>query len=265
MTFLNRLENRFPWFAIPGLIRFVALFNALVFLLHLIAPGYESVLTLNREAILQGEIWRLITWIFIPETFQPFWILFALLFLWFLGDGLEEALGAFRTTLFYLTGVIACTAVALIFGSYGANTFLNLSLLYAFATLHPNYQVFLFFIIPVRMSWLAIFSFLLAAVGTLGQSNATKAALVATLINYSLFFWSILFSQRGHSFVTRFKKRDLPLLKRRKNPSEEEETFHCCVICRRTDKTTPDLNFRVADNGQEYCTEHLPLCSNNEN
>jgi membrane associated rhomboid family serine protease len=257
MTFIDRLEHRCPWLAIPGLIRYVALFNALVFLLHYIAPGYESVLTLNREAILHGELWRLISWIFIPETFQPFWILFALLFLWFLGDGLEEALGAFRTTLFYLTGMISCTIVALIFGSYGANTFLNLSLLYAFSTLHPDYQVLLFFIIPTRISWLAIFSCLLTAIGTLGQPIAAKAALVITLANYLLFFWPLLFSKYQSTRGINSINRNISLLKKRN--IEEVVPLHCCIICKQTDQMAPHLDFRVANNGEEYCMEHLPF------
>jgi len=36
-----------------------------------------------------------------------------------------------------------------------ANTFLNLSLLLAFATLYPGFKVLVFFILPVRIAWLA--------------------------------------------------------------------------------------------------------------
>ena len=256
MKFLHQLEHRCPWIAVPGLIRFVALFNALVFLLHLIAPGYESVLTLNREAVLHGEVWRLVTWIFIPETFQPFWILFALLFLWFLGDGLEEGIGAFRTTAFYVTGMIGCTAVALFFGSYGANTFLNLSLLYAFATLHPDYQVLLFFIIPIRIGWLALVSCLLMALGALTQPHAAQAAFVVTLLNYFLFFGPLLLFKYSHAKGRVPKKMTFPLSK--KEPKEEETSLHHCDVCHRTEKTAPDLYFRVTETGKEYCMEHLP-------
>lgn len=261
MHFLHRLERRCPWIALPGLIRYVALFNALVFVLHLVAPGYESLLTLNREAILQGEVWRLVTWIFIPETFQPFWIFFALLFLWFLGEGLEEALGAFRLTLFYATGMIACTVVALIFGSYGANTFLNLSLLYAFATIHPDYKVLFFFVIPLRISWLAILSCCLTAIGTLTEPRAVQAALVITLANYLLFFWPILFFKYRQAREGRYKKRETlhPSLKvLKKSPELDASSLHHCQICHRTEVTSPDLHFRVAADGTEYCMEHLP-------
>ncbi len=259
---LDRLERRFHWLALPGLIRFVALFNALVFLLHLIAPGYESVLELDRHAIFQGQLWRLMTWIFIPETFQPFWIFFALLFLWFLGDGLEASLGAFRTTLFYLTGMIACTSVALIFGGYGANTFLNLSLLYAFATLHPDYQVLFFFIIPMRIGWLALLSCLLTAIGTLGQPMSAKIALLVTLANYLLFFGSSLlahyrsFGRLRSSSSRPSRKIKLPLLEQK--TLHQPSSFHHCARCHQTEKTAPHLEFRVAADGKEYCWEHLP-------
>lgn len=114
--FIQNLQDRF---AVPGLIRYVALLNALVFILHLLAPGYLSVLELDPHLILEGQIWRLITWIFIPETLSPFWIFFALLFLLYLGDGLEAGMGAPRLTLFYLTGVVLCTVVNFFFGLQG--------------------------------------------------------------------------------------------------------------------------------------------------
>ncbi|MBM3857847.1 MAG: hypothetical protein FJ390_07820 [Verrucomicrobia bacterium] len=246
MNSSHRLERYFSWIAIPGLIRYVVLFNALVFLLHLLAPGYESMLTLDREAILHGEIWRLITWIFIPETMRPFWVFFALLFLWFLGEGLEESIGAFRTTLFYFSGMIGCTIIALIFGSYGANTFLNLSLLYAFATLHPDYKVLFLFVIPMRIGWLALLSAILTAIGTLSQSSAVQAALIVTLLNYFLFFWPMVFSKWKNKKIMLSKKAP-PLA----------EALHYCSTCHRTEQTNPELHFRVTSNGEEYCTEHL--------
>ncbi len=244
------MKRLLSWIAIPGLIRYVVLFNALVFLLHLIAPGYESMLTLNREAILHGEIWRLFTWIFIPETMRPFWVFFALLFLWFLGEGLEESIGSFRTTLFYFSGMICCTIVALIFGSYGANTFLNLSLLYAFATLHPDYKVLFLFVIPMRIGWLALFSAIITAISSLGQSSAVQAALVITLLNYLFYFWPFLLLKWKNKTRLASKKEAFHL-----------EPLHHCTTCHRTEQSNPELHFRVTAKGEEYCTEHLPPAS----
>src|SRR5215210_5140441 len=121
MTFLDSLERRFGRFAIPGLIRIVVGFNALVFVLHKLNPGYLAMLDLIPARVLQGEVWRLVTYIFIPQFgsgFFPDWLsaIFYLGFLWFVGDGLEQAWGAFRLNLFYIVGMIGTTAAAFFFG-----------------------------------------------------------------------------------------------------------------------------------------------------
>ena len=77
MALLDSLERRFGRFAIPGLIRIVAGFNALVFVLARLNPEFVRMLDLNRGAILHGQVWRLVTYIFIPTTDSPFWIIFA--------------------------------------------------------------------------------------------------------------------------------------------------------------------------------------------
>ena len=161
MTFLDRLEKSLGRFAIPGLIRYVVAFNALVFLIVTLEPGYEAVLDLDRSAVLRGEVWRLVTWIFIPETTRILWIIFYLMFTWWIGDMLESSWGAFRLNAYYFLGMTLCIASALIFGVSGGNFFLNLSLFLAVATLAPNFEILLFLILPVKMKWVALFSLLL--------------------------------------------------------------------------------------------------------
>jgi membrane associated rhomboid family serine protease len=249
--------------AIPGLIRYVALFNALVFVLHLLAPGYLSVLELDPRLVLRGEIWRLVTWIFIPETLSPFWIFFALLFLLYLGDGLEAAMGSTKLTLFYASGVILCTLVNFLFGLQGggaalgrANTFLNLSLMLAFATLYPDFKVLVFFILPVRMVSLAIFSTVIMVMATLGQPLVVAATLGASLLNYLLFFRRELTDRLG--IINKLPKAPrIPVIAAKRSASSVE-TLHHCETCARTEASDPNLEFRVAANGHEYCREHLP-------
>lgn len=257
--FIQNLQDRF---AVPGLIRYVALLNALVFILHLLAPGYLSVLELDPRLILEGQIWRLITWIFIPETLSPFWIFFALLFLLYLGDGLEAGMGPPRLTLFYLTGVVLCTVVNFFFGLQGgggtvgrANTFLNLSLLLAFATLYPDFKVLVFFILPVRIAWLAGISAILMILAVLGQPLVAAATLGAALLNYLLFFGTELARKIGLAGLGR---SGAPLRAALNKTILTEEPLHRCTTCGRTELTNPDLEFRVTTGGSEYCLEHLP-------
>jgi len=262
----DRVRTLLGNFAVPGLIRYVALLNALVFVLHLIAPGYTSLLELDPSLVLQGQVWRLITWIFIPETLSPFWIIFAVLFLFYLGDGLEAAMGPGRLTLFYSCGVLLCTVTSFIVGwsgTYGAslahaNTFLNLSLLLAYATLYPDFKVLVFFILPVRIVWLAIFSAVLMILSSIGQPPVVAATLGVAFLNYLLFFGKIL---RPKLTAFQFRStvdRAPSLLSRRATEQAPAETFHRCHTCGHTEASAPHLEFRVSADGEEYCTQHRP-------
>ena len=244
----------------------MVLFNALVFVLHLLAPGYLSILELDPALVLQGQIWRLVTWIFIPETLSPFWIFFALLFLLYLGDGLETAVGPAKLTFFYCSGVLLCTAVSFLFGLSGggvslgrANTFLNLSLLLAYATVYPDFKVLLFFVLPIRIAWLALFSAAIMILASLGQPTVVAATLGAAFLNYLLFFSKELRVHLGtlKSGAARFSGAPV----RRKTGKSQEPTsepLHRCEKCGRTEISHPELEFRVTSSGADYCLEHLP-------
>src|SRR5438093_4080826 len=113
MKWFAALEARFGHLAIPGLIRGIALLNALVFILYRTNPQMLQLINLDRQRVLSGEVWRLVTYIFIPQFggFLPdtLAVLFYIMFLWVVGDGLEQAWGAFRLNLFYLIGMIGTT------------------------------------------------------------------------------------------------------------------------------------------------------------
>jgi len=91
MNWLDKLERRFGFLAIRGLPRILVGFAALVFGLTWLLPGFTSMLMLDPVRIRHGEVWRLITYIFIPQATSPLWVLFALWFLWWVGEGLERA------------------------------------------------------------------------------------------------------------------------------------------------------------------------------
>jgi len=248
--------------AIPGLIRFVVIFNALVFVLQRLVPGFLGTLTLNPSLILHGEVWRLLTWIFIPKTFSVFWIFFALLFLFSIGESLEEAIGSTKLTLFYLSGVVACTLVAFVFGLIDpgidlgyANIFLNLSLLLAYATVNPNSTVYFMFFIPMKMAWLAVISAVLMIFATLGQPLVVPATLGAALLNFILFFRRDL--QDFFSSLNSGHTRSTSPAFRSSSKKEVTESLHRCATCGRTEVSHPELDFRVALSGEEYCREHL--------
>src|ERR1700730_3804385 len=188
MSFLDRLERRLGFIAVPGLIRAVVTLNALVFVLVYLNKGFDSYLALDIVRIRAGEIWRLVTYIFVPQMGHPLLVLIALWFLWFIGDGLERAWGPFRLTLYFLVGMVGTTIAALLSNSQFSNQMLFTTLFFAFAHFYPEEIIYVFFILPLKIKWIAwaYAAFLLLAFVT--QSNSYRPARIAALINYLIFF-----------------------------------------------------------------------------
>lgn len=190
---LDKLNRKFGRYGIRNLMTFIVGGMAVVYLMELLVypmTGFSliSVLAFNRNAVLHGQIWRLITFIFIPPDSSILFILFSLYFYWLIGNVLENQWGAFRFNLYYLCGMV-CTVIAGMITGYATNSYLNLSLFLAFALMYPDYQVMVFFILPVKMKYLA----LLDAVGLVAlfimDSWAGRVALLVSLGNVILFFW----------------------------------------------------------------------------
>ncbi|PYL65567.1 MAG: hypothetical protein DMF25_03125 [Verrucomicrobia bacterium] len=253
MRWLDTLERRFGFLGIPGLVRIMVAFSALIFLLVRLNPDFISALDLNPERVRHGEIWRLVTYIFIPQTFSFLWIIFVLWFLWFIGEGLERAWGPFRLTLYFLVGMIGTTAAALFFGSNFSNTMLIASLFYAFARFYPDEVIYVFFILPVKIKWVAWVSAAFLLLGFFVNSNSYRMATVAALGNYLIFFGPEIVYEVRHRHEVSSRRRRFEVQSR-----SETEPLHKCAVCGATELSDPNLDFRVARDGEEYCVAHLP-------
>jgi membrane associated rhomboid family serine protease len=252
MSWLDKLEKRFGFIAIPGLIRAVVLFNVLVLGLVWLNPDFRFVLALDPARIVHGEVWRLVTYIFIPQTFS-WWVVLFLWFLWFIGDGLERAWGAFRLTLYFFVGMVGTTIAAFFFGSNFSNSMLISSLFFAFARFYPDVVIYLFFILPVKIKWLAWFSAAVLLVGFVIGSNAYRVSLIAALSNYLIFFGPEIIHDARHRHEVSTRRRRFEGQSRSK-----AESIHKCAVCGATELSDPNLDFRVARDGEEYCVPHLP-------
>jgi len=252
MNFLEKSERALGRFAIQHLMRYVVALNALVYLLLLTSPGYRELLELNRAAILNGEIWRLVTWIFLPNTSSPLWILFYLMFTWWVGETLESIWGTFRLNAYYLVGVIGCALAAFLFGASGGNYLLVLSLLLAIATLAPDQEILLL-VFPVKLKWVALISIIFPwGLLFVTEPLGFKAMILICLGNYLLFF--------GPHLLTLLKSGQVlsKLPKPGRKTPDSTETLHRCEACGITEVSHPNADFRVAPDGKEYCKPHLP-------
>lgn len=259
MSLLDKLERRLGFIAIPGLIRIVVAFIGLVYVLTFLNPEIFSILDLDTERIKGGEVWRLVTYIFIPRgigqpgAMQPLWVVLALWFLWFVGEGLERAWGAFRLTLYFLVGMIGITIAAFLFGGQSSNAMLAASLFFAFAWFYPDEVIYVFFVIPMKIKWLAWVAFAFLVLGFVGGSNSYRMAVVAALSNYIIFFGPQIFQQARHRQEVSTRRKRFEVQTR-----PESEPLHRCATCGATELSDPNLEFRVASDGEEYCMAHLP-------
>jgi hypothetical protein len=264
MSFLDKLERRFGFIAIPGLIRIVVMFTALVCVLAYIDQHFISVLDLKPELIKKGQVWRLVTYIFIPTSplqqgsmLSPLLAVVALWFLWWIGDKLEAAWGPFRVTLYFLTGMVGVTLAAFLLHAPFSNGMLAASIFLAVAWFYPNEIIYLMFILPVKFKWLAWITGAFLFMGFVFNSNTNRLAMILALSNYFLFFGPQLFRQvrQRHEVADRRKRFEV-------QTRSEEEPLHRCATCGATEHSDPSLEFRVARDGEEYCLAHLPRPAN---
>lgn len=258
MKWIDRAERNFGHLAIPHLIRLIAGFNALVFVLYKLNPRFRLWLVLDPEAVKHGEVWRLVSYVLIPSIGGPVfdWLVAALYiyYIWWIGDGLEDAMGSFRVNLFYLVGMLGTTAAAFFSDATNfATAMLNSSLFFAFARFYPDVTIYLMALVPVKVKWLAWFSGLGLVYGFVVGGWDYRIAVLAAFANYFLFFGREIFQETVH-------RREVDLRRRRFQNAQldDDVAIHRCSLCGRTEHTAPELEFRVAKNGHEYCMEHLP-------
>ena len=200
MKWIDKLERRFGHIAIHDLMMIIVIGQAVVFLAEFFMPGLGiwSKLSLYMPAVLQGEVWRLLTFIFVPSSSTPFSLVLTLYLMWLIGHTLEQSWGDFRFNVYYflgvsnltdnnVVGVLGAILAAAVTG-WGTTYYLNLSLFFAFAMLYPEMRLLLFFIIPVKVKWLALFSGVLCLFGFVFGTWADRLSVLFSLLNFLIFF-----------------------------------------------------------------------------
>ena len=106
-----------------------------------------------------------------------------------MGDALEQAWGAFRVTLYYFLGMVGVTVAAFFFGGGGLFAFLlNSSLFFAFATLYPDLQIYVFFVSAIEGQMACFYQLGPVVFRIFWGSLSTKAAILVSFLNYFVFF-----------------------------------------------------------------------------
>ena len=167
MRKLNDAIDRFcalhPRLGISGLMRYIVIANALIYVVSIFDKSglLLSALAMSPEAVLHGQVWRLVTYVLIP-TNGGFWLVVSLMFYYWLGDALERLWGSAKFTIYYLSGTLLSALAALLvyaidrqpIALFGAS-YVNTALFMAYALTYPDAMVRIYFILPIKMKWLA--------------------------------------------------------------------------------------------------------------
>lgn len=122
--------------------KYIVFANAAVFVLDLLSNNaLISQLLLYPPFVMQGQVWRLITFIMVPPSTSMIWIIFALYFYYMIGSALEQQWGSFRFNVYYFSGAIFMIIGSFLTGTVALVSYLNLTLFLAFATFYPDFTV----------------------------------------------------------------------------------------------------------------------------
>lgn len=248
-------------FGIKNLMLVIVFANILVFLLSMFGNTNLSLsLALIPSRVLQGEIWRLISYIFIPPTFNPFFLMFALIFYFYIGRELENYWGTFKFNLYYFTGVAINSIAAMLFNvSIVGVSDLNMSLFLAYAVLSPDQILYLFMVFPIKMKYLAIVTLTILGYRFLNVNFwQFRFIIISPILNFLIFF--VPYFIKGSNRNIKNKKRKQNFEARVLNFDSSKISKHRCSICGRTEKDDENLEFRYCSkcNGNyEYCSDHI--------
>ena len=260
---------RHPRFGVPNLMLYIVIISLAVWLLSIMDPSKTlmSFFVFSPERILKGEVWRLVSFIFVPQSLS-FWELLFFYFYYWIGNVLEKEWGTPRFNIFLISGVLLTavygfTIYFITKQSIAVTTyFIYLSMFFSFATLFPDVQVLFMFIIPIKVKWLAYLDAAFFLLSMLTQSFPFNLLPLVAVLNYLVFFGDDLFSSlrsnkaRYNKTTVNFNREKQKIKYEQKNASYTKK----CAVCGRTDTDYPDLEFRYCSRCAGYhcfCQDHI--------
>jgi hypothetical protein len=260
MKLLEILERRLRRFAMPNITAYLAGFQAALWVLAMILPPQQQAalifdgFLLDPARVRQGEVWRLVTFVFLPPGFGILAI-FGIYLFWLMGTALEGQWGTVRYNLYLLISVLATIAAAFLLpnGGPATNAFIDTSVFLAFAFLYPDFTLSIYFILPIRIKWLALITWIWYGVELTFGDWSRRAYVLAAVSNFLLFFGGDIYRRMRSGrrrMETAFRK-----------VTEGDKPFHTCVVCGLTERDEPHEDFRICSKCEagtfEYCSQHL--------
>lgn len=194
------MEKRFGWLGIPHLPTLIVALQAACFMLGLLKPEFIERLMLDPTAVRSGEVWRLLTFVFVPfippstNPLNALWLVIMWRLFQVMGNELKAMWGRFKFTAFLLIGMALTASITLLLpagagvGGFAGNEFVYLSVFLAFAFRFPNYELWLLFLFPVRIKWFALLTWVGLILLFIVAGAGLRLLIGAAVANWILFF-----------------------------------------------------------------------------
>lgn len=260
MSLLSRLESRFGRWAIPNVTVILIAGQVLLYFMQAMRAGQGGELAkihLLPSAVMHGEVWRLVTFLFTPPATNPIFVIFYWILMYMFGTALEQQWGTFKFNIFLLIGYLASVAAAFIAYAFGqdaiaSNAFLYGTLFLAFARLFPDFTINLYFILPIKIKWLALLMWIMYGYQLLTSGWMGRMLVVASVLNYLLFF--------GREHLRELKQGHRRRTYQSRVQSAAKEIQHECRVCGLNSEMSPKTLFRYCSKCEGqccYCPKHI--------
>ena len=265
MKAVERFCYNHPRFGIPNLMRWICIGSAAVWILCLVNSQAYYFLLFSPSLVMQGEVWRILSFFFLPESTGTFAVINILLYYW-IGSTLESHWGTGQFTIYFFTGYVLTMIFSFVMWlAFGYDMFVTpfyvyLSMFFAFATFFPDAQINLYFLFPIKIKYLALIGFIYYVGQGLLSGFPYYLLPVVGLMNYMIFCGGELLHRiRGNK--TSKTAADFRRETRRIRYEQSQQLYHHkCAVCGRTDTEYPELEFRYCSRCQGYhcfCQDHI--------
>ena len=255
MNFLDRIDKVVSKFAVKDLMKYIMLGSFLVYLVDMTSNRMlTNLLFFNKDLILRGQIWRVVTFIFVPGSTSLFMII-SFFFYYYIGRTLEMAWGTVRFNTYYFMGLLFTIIGGFLLG-FATTYYLNMTLFLAYATTFPESMVNIYFVLPVKVKYLGYLYAFIVLFDFIGAGWINRFIILISVFNFLLFF--------GPRYL-KDQKRKTRTHKMRKNIQQAKietrlKSIHKCTTCGITERDDPNMEFRYCskcEGDYEYCEKHI--------
>jgi hypothetical protein len=243
MTFLDKLERKFGSWAIPNIAAYLVGGQVVIWFLSLNFlefDGSNSMLErmlFDSSKVLEGDVLRIFAFPLIPPLSGGIFLFFVWYIFYMMAGALESQWGAFRLNVYLLLGAILGMVAGLLLPGLAIDNFIwGQTIFLAFAYLFPDFELRLFFILPVKVRWLGWIAWAMLGLMFVQSSWQVKIFVFASVANFFIFFGKdILFKAKSKKRLANLKAEKV---------KQSSESFHICSKCGATDKSHADREFR---------------------